>query len=194
MAGLFTNQTLLWFWGHEHRLIWYRLQKWTNSQTGDSFSFFGRCIGNGGFPCQNQGTDQVTFKKAYNKYKSVTQMIEYGPMSQSDSESNSLYGRNGYIKFKFKGRDLRVVYYLIQDNGDQKLTGASHQVIKFATEEFHFDDNKITNTFYKINDINEQNYSYNRNCKNVNNLNEVQTAFQRSTSQSSHLCKCTCLH
>jgi hypothetical protein len=47
LKEFFAEHPVLWFWGHEHRLMIYK-----EYRVGGGISAFGRCIGHGGMPIE----------------------------------------------------------------------------------------------------------------------------------------------
>ncbi|AYV86955.1 MAG: metallophosphoesterase [Sylvanvirus sp.] len=153
LATIFDGQRVLWLWGHEHQLTMYRLRAWTNPTTRSSFSFFGRCVGNGGFPCENQGEKQTELLNAVNSFggSQTLQCVEYG------AGTNGSYGRNGWCQVTLQGIHAKMSYYLIDklDKTDEKgnLQGGATNGgswILFATETFSMLDEGMSTTGVQV--------------------------------------------
>ena len=44
------NRTVLWLWGHEHRVAWYDVLQLPSASAASPLSVYGRCMGNSGYP------------------------------------------------------------------------------------------------------------------------------------------------
>jgi hypothetical protein len=81
------RRSVLWFWGHEHRLAGYDLYG-----TGDLKSF-GRCIGHGGMPVDRGGPAHAPV-----------------PIFYDNRLSNNTFGVNGFVNLTFAGPTLAAEY------------------------------------------------------------------------------------
>ena len=90
--------------------------------------FFARCIGNGGFPVQNQGsgakgnqTQLLAAAKEYKRHATAHRVwaAEATAVRQSQQAKQVLavFGRNGYTELRFDGDRLFLEYYLLPHSG-----------------------------------------------------------------------------
>ena len=98
LAELFSDQEVVWLWGHEHRLAIYdkfRIDKGVPA--------YGRCVGHGGMPVET--SSPVTSKNA--------------PLQLFDVRSRVLDGEavgiNGYVRATIRGAELTLDYRDIDD-------------------------------------------------------------------------------
>jgi len=81
------QRTVLWFWGHEHRLAGYDL-----CGTGELKSY-GRCVGHGGMPVERRRPGHAP-EPAFYDFRCAT----------------NGFGVNGFVNLTFQGRELAVSY------------------------------------------------------------------------------------
>src|SRR5713101_3603337 len=94
LQPLIKDRTVLWYWGHEHRMALYDQFK-----KGKGINAFGRCIGHGGMPVSLSDPD---IKEC--------DCILYDNRAYPNNE-NIQVGYNGYINLRFKGAELCVDYF-----------------------------------------------------------------------------------
>jgi|SRR5215470_6487638 len=93
-AGI--RRSVLWFWGHEHRLAGYDLY-------GESdLKCYGRCVGHGGMPVSRGAPTHIPL-----------------PIFYDDRLAANRYGVNGHVNLSFSGPTLTAVY--VDLNGNQLL-------------------------------------------------------------------------
>ncbi|CAF1356479.1 unnamed protein product, partial [Rotaria sordida] len=125
------GRTVLWLWGHEHRLSFYEKQTITTlSELGKTLTFYGRCVGNSGFP---------TIAKELPVEARETKLLFYDDRLYHFHDNEFLpdlpVGFNGYATMKFvrpnKSSDtsLRMSYKTLCLNEDGQLTHENPTVI-----------------------------------------------------------------
>lgn len=100
------DRTVLWFWGHEHRLAIYG-----ENVLDNGLKVYGRCIGNGGMP-----VDIDVAPKANNGRNLVT----YDKRERKKIDGKYPVGYNGYTILKFNGPDLAIEYYDDNDTANEE--------------------------------------------------------------------------
>ena len=103
------ERTVLWLWGHEHKLAFYqkmRIDKGT--------SLYGRCIGNGGTPIEIN-SEHFTPNAQKSGYGAL---VAYDKRFQKVVKNKQL-GFNGYVVIKLDKEALTLAYY---DNLNYLLT------------------------------------------------------------------------
>jgi hypothetical protein len=100
------NRTVLWFWGHEHRLSLYGENGMDNGM-----NVFARCMGHGGMP--------VPIGEEPGQHKSLRNIVLFDRRERKKID-NFPVGYNGYAVLKLKGPELAVEYYDDNDNNDLK--------------------------------------------------------------------------
>ncbi len=90
------RRPVVWFWGHEHRLIWYELQ-----EMAGNLPVYGRCIGNGGMPVETAlpAAPGDRAKIAFYDRRIRKQMGRHR------------LGYNGYTNLQLNGAEMQAVYY-----------------------------------------------------------------------------------
>ncbi|CAF1261966.1 unnamed protein product, partial [Rotaria sordida] len=125
------GRTVLWLWGHEHRLSFYEKQTITTlSELGKTLTFYGRCVGNSGFP---------TIAKELPVEARETKLLFYDDrlyhFHDNEFLSDLSVGFNGYTTMKFvrpnKSSDtsLHMSYKTLRLNEDGQLTHEDPTVI-----------------------------------------------------------------
>lgn len=102
------NRTVLWLWGHEHRVAWYDLGKGGEVD----LNVYGRCIGVGGFPVERAeipGNARATGLLAYDNRKYDTELGI--PIVK--------IGYNGFTTLKFIGRNVTLEYRSLIKEGEE---------------------------------------------------------------------------
>lgn len=94
-SKIFKDRTVLWFWGHEHRMAIYGKHR-----TPDGIPAFGRCIGHGGMPVSLGAPDG----------ESNVPLVLYDNRVYADLEGTSV-GFNGYANLTLAGPKLTVEYF-----------------------------------------------------------------------------------
>lgn len=100
------DRTLLWFWGHEHRLSLYGENVMNNG-----LRVFGRCMGHGGMPVD---IDADPARGA------ARNLVLFDKRLRTKIDDKYPVGYNGYVVLKLKGPELTVEYYDDNDNNDLK--------------------------------------------------------------------------
>jgi hypothetical protein len=95
LAEFFSNQDVLWLWGHEHRLAVYDL----HSPPDASLRCFGRCIGHGGMPVE----------KTPPKFKEVPLRF-YDTRTDYPIGDGDTAGWNGFANLTLSGPRLTIEY------------------------------------------------------------------------------------
>lgn len=101
-----TNRTVLWFWGHEHRLSLYG-----ENVLDNGMKVFGRCMGHGGMP--------VSIGEEPGTHKSLRNIVVFDQRERKKIDDYPV-GYNGYVVLKLNGPDLTISYYDDNDNNDLK--------------------------------------------------------------------------
>ncbi len=112
------GKSILWFWGHEHRLAIYG-----KNQLPDGPVFFARCIGNSGMPVE---VDKKVQRVDRN-------LVLYDARVRNNLGDGVSIGFNGYVGLKLKEENLVVNYY---DDGN--LPGMGGRLI--LTESWSVDN------------------------------------------------------
>jgi hypothetical protein len=86
---------VLWFWGHEHRLVIYK-----EFRLGDGVKAYGRCIGHGGMP--------VEYPLPRPQLKDCP--VEFIDERLYFNNEDLRLGMNGFARLAFRGKTLRVEY------------------------------------------------------------------------------------
>jgi len=92
LAEFLKGQEFVWFWGHEHRLGVYE------RATGESVTFYARCIGHGGMPVEIAEPDKRKAPLAL--YDTRTHQFDDG----------TPVGQNGFVQLIIQGDSLIVDY------------------------------------------------------------------------------------
>ncbi|HET7897921.1 MAG TPA: hypothetical protein VFL47_09635, partial [Flavisolibacter sp.] len=99
-------RTVLWFWGHEHRLSLYGENIMNNG-----LRVFGRCIGHGGMP--------VDIEEDPNN-NSQRNLVVFDKRLRKKIDEKYPVGYNGYTVLKLNGPEVTIEYYDDNDNNDLK--------------------------------------------------------------------------
>ncbi|NIJ51766.1 metallophosphoesterase family protein [Dyadobacter arcticus] len=94
-----TNRPVIWFWGHDHRLVIY--DKFKN---GNGPLAFGRCIGHGGLPVEIQMPNPVDLSKVSYYDRRVKSILKKHPL-----------GYNGFVRLLINNDILTAEYRDIED-------------------------------------------------------------------------------
>jgi len=94
LKEFFAQQPVLWFWGHEHRLVIYQ-----EYAQGGGIRAFGRCIGHGGMPIELPG-----------RLKDANCPVEFEDTRLYSNDENLTVGFNGYATLSLRGNNLEVRY------------------------------------------------------------------------------------
>ncbi len=97
----FAGRTLLWMWGHEHRLAGY------DAYGEQGIRAFGRCLGHGGMPC-DRGI--APLPKRRTRPLRFYDDRSYDPQNEVIVSTPTLFGVNGYALLTFQGASLTVSY------------------------------------------------------------------------------------
>ncbi len=100
------DKTLLWFWGHEHRLAIYGENQLPCGKV------YGRCIGNGGMPVELNSSARASFPDS----KKNKNLIFYDNRLRETIDENIMLGHNGYVIISFAGQSATIKYYDDNDN------------------------------------------------------------------------------
>ncbi|CAF3098647.1 unnamed protein product [Rotaria sp. Silwood2] len=135
------GRTVLYLWGHEHRLSFYEKQTIKPQKNSDkSLTLYGRCIGNSGFP--TLATELPTKARE-------TKLLFYDDrlynVQGKDAWVDMALGFNGYVTMKFvhpkqpDGTSLYLSYKSLTLNNDGQLTAENPTVL--VNEEWSVDSN-----------------------------------------------------
>jgi hypothetical protein len=94
------NRPLVWFWGHDHRMVIYHKVK--NSKGPEAY---GRCIGHGGLPVEIQLPDPHDMSKIAYYDRRIRKVLKKRPL-----------GFNGFVRLMMKDNALTAEYRDIDDN------------------------------------------------------------------------------
>ena len=111
------NKTILWFWGHEHRLAIYGANK---LQCGN---VFGRCIGIGGMPVE-LNSDQRNSTPIKVK---ESNLIIYDDRVRETIDGDIKLGHNGYAVLNLHEQELIIKYY---DDNDNKKDDKRRKILE----------------------------------------------------------------
>lgn len=95
------GKQVLWIWGHEHRFTIYGMN------TAKDFSFFGRCIGNGGMPVELQHPP----KSASATDPKNRNLVVYDRRHRVTIDDDLKLGHNGYAVLSLKNDQLQIDYF-----------------------------------------------------------------------------------
>lgn len=135
------GRTVLWLWGHEHRLSFYEKQTIQPSiMSNKTLTFYGRCVGNSGFP---------TLAKELPVKARATKLLFYDDRMYHFHDNEFLpdfpIGFNGYATMKFvrpsktNGTSLYMSYKTLRLNEDGQLTHENPTLL--VNEEWSVDSN-----------------------------------------------------
>lgn len=110
------DQTVLWFWGHEHRLAVYGRNKLPNGA-----NFFARCIGHGGMPVEVRNAEVLRKDRG---------LVLFDERTRNTIKKNFLalrfkdipLGHNGFARLNLNKSELEVQYFSDRKNEDKELT------------------------------------------------------------------------
>jgi hypothetical protein len=94
LKEFFAEHPVLWFWGHEHRLMIYK-----EYRVGGGISAFGRCIGHGGMPIELPSD-----------VKDSNCPVEFEDSRHYPNDENLTLGYNGFATLVLRGNQLEVRY------------------------------------------------------------------------------------
>jgi hypothetical protein len=94
LKEFFAEHPVLWFWGHEHRLVIYK-----EYRLGGGISALGRCIGHGGMP--------IELPK---EVKDSNCPVEFEDSRRYPNDENLTVGYNGFVTLVLRGDQLEVRY------------------------------------------------------------------------------------
>jgi hypothetical protein len=110
LASLFgPERTILWFWGHEHRLALYGCNQLPNGS-----KLFARCIGNSGMPVE-LGKKPAS---ANPDDPANRNLVIYDERERKVIDKDIRLGHNGYVILKLKDNNLAIEYY--DDNNNNR--------------------------------------------------------------------------
>ncbi len=95
LADILKDRTVLWFWGHEHRLAIYE-----KPAASDGIAVFGRCIGHGGMPVELRPKEPK-----HPEYK-----VEFMDDRHYPNDEHLMLGYNGYAQVSLQGNRASVRY------------------------------------------------------------------------------------
>ncbi len=104
------NRTVLWLWGHEHKVSWYD----KGSAGGVKLNAYGRCIGVGGFPVDHEPVPAEARSAGLVAYDNRVYRVEAGVLG------NVTTGLNGFTTMRLNGRNATLEYRSLALN---KTTG-----------------------------------------------------------------------
>ena len=135
------GQTVLYLWGHEHRLSFYEKQTIEPLiNIGSKLTFYGRCIGNSGFPTL---ATQLPIKARQTKLLFYDDRLFN--VQGNDAWANMALGFNGYVTMKFVrpkrsgDTSLYLSYKSLRLNDDGQLTEKNPTIL--VNEEWSVDSN-----------------------------------------------------
>ena len=102
------DKTILWFYGHEHRLAVYGKNQTACGQV------YGRCIGNGGMPVELNSKVRNSLPKRAKERN----LLVFDNRIREKIDDDIHLGHNGYTLLHFNNSDLVVEYY--DDNNNKK--------------------------------------------------------------------------
>ena len=94
----FIKRPVVWFWGHEHRMIVYGAHSF-----GGGITAHGRCLGHGGMP-----VDRVNPDRPLRHRECPPLFVDNRPFPNDEGID---VGYNGYGVIDFEGRELRAEYH-----------------------------------------------------------------------------------
>jgi hypothetical protein len=94
-----SKRPVVWFWGHDHRLVVYNA-----GTNGNGVYAFGRCIGHGGLPVET----------ALPEINEVAKIDLYDTRTRTVIKRHSL-GYNGFVRLVLKGTALHAEYLDLED-------------------------------------------------------------------------------
>ncbi len=115
-----SDRTVLWFWGHEHRLALYGCNQFPNGS-----KLFGRCIGTGGMPVElGKKPGSLTFSDPVNR-----SLVIYDERERKVIGKNNdiRLGHNGYAVLKLRNNTLAIEYY---DDNNNNLQGVQRLILE----------------------------------------------------------------
>lgn len=137
------NRTIIWLWGHEHRLAFYERNY---NQSGLNINVYGRCVGNGGYPtaiAQQPPRARETKLKAYDDR---LYQVDVGFRNVS-------VGYNGWLFMTFQNNSLAIEYRSLMFNSSGQLTNTQSNLL--VAEKFSVDSNgNVVQTNFTIVDKN----------------------------------------
>ncbi len=95
LAEFLKDRTVLWFWGHEHRLAIYKMPA-----ASDRIAVFGRCIGHGGMPIELPPKEPE-----HPEY-----LVEFMDNRHYRNDEHLVIGYNGYARLSLQGNRAAVQY------------------------------------------------------------------------------------
>lgn len=111
LSPLLGNRTILWFWGHEHRLSLYGENKMDENRLDNVQKVFGRCIGHGGMPVD---VDEMPGKKP------LRNLVAFDKRLRKKIDGKFPVGFNGYAVLSLNGPELTVEYFDDNDLKDER--------------------------------------------------------------------------
>jgi len=100
LQAIFPKRTFLWLWGHEHRVSWYDVN---SDVDGIGLTYYGRCVGNSGFPVSLAKIPQRAGQLHLHAYDDRTYEI-------ADGIFKVAMGFLGFSQFNFTGPQLTIDY------------------------------------------------------------------------------------
>ena len=94
-----SERSVIWFFGHEHKLAWYKL----GAIPGATLQAYSRCVGNGGFPTSHARVPSRAGSAGLELYDNRVYQVSHG-MKELPT------GFNGWLEFSFQGADVVVDY------------------------------------------------------------------------------------
>lgn len=113
LASMFgPDRTVLWFWGHEHRLAIYGCNQLPNGSR-----LFARCIGTGGMPVElGKKPESSTPGDPVNN-----NLVLFDERERKVIDKNIRLGYNSYVILKLKENKLVIEYYDDNNNNQQGI-------------------------------------------------------------------------
>jgi hypothetical protein len=125
------NRTVVWLWGHEHRVSWYDMFSLDNSTV--PLNVYGRCVGNSGFPGEMAPIPPDAGATGLRAYDDRLYTYESG-------FSNASVSYNGFVRIKLQKNVATILYSSLEDD---PTTGRLSPTLEspLVTESFSVDMN-----------------------------------------------------
>jgi hypothetical protein len=123
------NKTVIWLWGHEHRVAWYELQQIANAV--QPVNFYGRCIGNSGFPSSTSPIPTRAKEAGLRAYDDRAYMVDSGLF-------NITVSFNGWIHIDLEQETATILYSSLALDPSTGILSPSLQ-IDLVSEKFEVD-------------------------------------------------------
>jgi len=137
------GRSVLWFWGHEHRVALYDKR----NAGGLNLNVYGRCVGNAGFPPSIGQPEQDPMTQKLLAYDNrIAEMLQGGGPVQAPA------GYNGWIRLGFNGNSVNVDYYsLAYDSNNMPRNDTSTLLMSEVFSVDMSSGNTLLNSFKIVN-------------------------------------------